>query len=352
MKKLLFLFIALSLFIFVSCSNQENDTEKKAGDHSQREDDIPVPHGQADIAEDPVFTYPLTGEETSEEITDRIIAVMVNNHPKARPQTGLSQADIVFEILAEGHITRLMALYQSSFPDRVGPVRSARPYYFNLADDYNAIYVYHGAANFIEDMIRNGAAEGLNGMYYDNDKELFERTSDRVAPHNSYTIMDGIFEKAVENDYLIETEYEPLPFSDEKEVEGDPASKVEFSYGSNSVKYVYDETEEHYFRYSDGAQTIEKENSNPVALENILILETTHQVIDNAGRREIDLESGGNALLLQRGKVQDVQWERIDGRIIPTIDGNAVPFLPGQTWINVIPTDPGINGVQLSNPLE
>lgn len=336
----------------VSCSNQEDDTQKDAEDRNQQATDTPETEGQADIQEEPVFTYPLTGEETTEEITDRIIAVMVNNHPKARPQTGLSQADIVFEILAEGHITRLMALYQSNFPDRVGPVRSARPYYFDLANDYNAIYVYHGAANFIEDRIQSGAVEGLNGMYYDNDKELFERTSDRVAPHNSYTIMDGIFENAVENGYLIETEYEPLPFNDEKEVEGDPAKEVEFSYGNNSVKYVYDETEEHYFRYSDGAQTIENENSNPVELENILILETTHKVIDNAGRREIDLASGGNALLLQRGKVQHVQWERIDGRIIPTLDGNPVPFLPGQTWINVIPTSPGMDGVKLPNAPE
>src|SRR5699024_9329825 len=75
------------------------------------------------------YFFPLTGLETSEPSTDRIVSVMVNNHPAARPQSGLSQADLVFEILAEGNITRLLAMFQSEKPDIVGPVRSARPYY-------------------------------------------------------------------------------------------------------------------------------------------------------------------------------------------------------------------------------
>src|SRR5699024_820043 len=69
---------------------------------------------------------PLTGIDGNENTDDRIVGVMVNNHPKARPQSGLSKADIVFEVLAEGKITRFLALFQSEKPDMVGPVRSAR----------------------------------------------------------------------------------------------------------------------------------------------------------------------------------------------------------------------------------
>src|SRR5699024_5807754 len=98
-------------------------------------------------------TYPLTGIHADDEVKERIVAVMVNNHKLARPQSGLSKADIVFEILAEGDITRFLALFQSDKPDVVGPVRSARDYYFKLAKQYDALYVYHGAANFVNDMI-------------------------------------------------------------------------------------------------------------------------------------------------------------------------------------------------------
>lgn len=342
MKKLLII-LSVLFVCMVSCS--KDDDTKNVDNHDQHTSKNTVEEKEA--PEKPASIYPFTGKETNEEITNRAITVMVNNHPKARPQTGLSKADIVFEILAEGNITRFMALFQSNIPDRVGPVRSARPYYFNLADDYNAIYVYHGAANFIEDMIQNGAAQGLNGMYHDNDKVLFERSNDRVAPHNSYTIFDGIYTNAEKQGYDLTADYQPLDFNAGKEVSGDAAEEIQLSYGNNSVKYVYDN--DHYIRYSDGVQTVEHSDQTPISLQNVLIIETAHKVVDSAGRREIDLDSGGNALLLQQGKVERVQWERNDGRIIPTKDGIPVPFIPGQTWINVIPNTPGIDGVKLTN---
>src|SRR5699024_4509176 len=96
----------------------------------------------------------------------------VNNHPKARPQSGLSQADVVFEILAEGSITRFLAIYQSEEPEVVGPVRSAREYYFDLANGYDAIYVYHGAANVADDMLQKRGVENIDGTSYDNDGHI------------------------------------------------------------------------------------------------------------------------------------------------------------------------------------
>ncbi|GAA0302480.1 hypothetical protein GGQ92_002912 [Gracilibacillus halotolerans] len=335
------IFLALILCILlIACSKEEEESTPK-----QKVDTDPI--AEEPVVEPEMFVYPYTGLETADEPTNRAISVMVNNHPKARPQTGLSQADIVFEILAEGNITRFLAIFHSDIPEKVGPVRSARPYYFNLANNYDALYVYHGAANFIEDMIQSGETDGLNGMYYDNDKVLFERSSDRVAPHNSYAIFDGIATRAEEKNYELEAVHEPLLFADE-EVTGESAVDVTLPYSNYQVRYEYDANKDAYHRFSDGAQTVEYTDSTPIELANVLILETNHQVIDNAGRREIDLTSGGEALLLQRGKVQNVQWEQIDGRIIPTKDGKPVPFIPGKTWVNVIPTSPGISGVSIS----
>ncbi|CQR47340.1 Putative lipoprotein YerB precursor [Paraliobacillus sp. PM-2] len=294
--------------------------------------------------------YPLTGERTDQSVDNRIVAVMVNNHYKARPQTGLSKADMVFEILAEGNITRFMALFQSEQPEEVGPVRSARPYYFNTADDYDALYVYHGAANFIEDMLAGGAADYINGAYYDDDGHLFERANFRVAPHNSYLQFDAVYDVAKQKGYNVTANYEALTFLDKEQIStinGNVATEVSFNYNATPVRYVYDEATESYLRYNGQEQTVELNTEEPIQLDNVFILETDHDVIDDAGRREVDLTSGGDAYLLQKGKIQKIQWENREGRIIPVKEGEPVGFVPGKTWINVIPNRPGLDGVNI-----
>jgi hypothetical protein len=340
MKKAI-LFILVILVVLVGCTN---DKEQKEAENTVKDGSFKN-------------IYPFTGVGTNEPIDNRMISVMVNNHPKARPQTGLSQADIVFEILAEGDITRLLALYHSDLPDVVGPVRSAREYYFELANGYNALYVYHGAADFVNDMIVNRGIDFLNGSIYDNDGHLFKRESFRKAPHNSYLQLGATYDVAKDKGYDITTEYDPLPFlsvDDMEALTGDEARHTEVVYsGSNSfanVQYEYNQDSGSYTRYSDGEKTVELHTEKPIEVENIFIVETSHQVIDDAGRRAIDLESGGNAYLLQKGFINQVNWENRNGRIIPMKDGKEVGFIPGQTWINVIPTNPGLEqAVKISN---
>ncbi|HHU20537.1 MAG TPA: DUF3048 domain-containing protein [Bacilli bacterium] len=340
-KKYLLVFILLILFI-AGCSNDE--PEKVSQDLAEKEVEEVV---EPEVIE-PEFIYPLTGEATDTASLNRIIGVMVNNHPAARPQSGLSQADIVFEILAEGQTTRFLAMFQSEAPELVGPVRSARPYYFNLANDFDALYVYHGAANFIEDMLRAGAADHLNGAYYDNDGHLFKRESFRKAPHNSYLIFDSVTEVAQGKEYEIEAEHRPFTFLTEEEfgeLTGEAVSELSLKYGQEDVTYRYDEVNETYSRFNGEEQTIELNDQTPIELSNVFIIETPHQVVDDAGRREVDLVSGGNAYLLQKGLIQRLEWQNIDGYLLPVKDGEVVPFVPGKTWVNVIPTTPGLAGV-------
>ena len=343
-KNIMLVLLSILLIGLVACSN---DSEETISEPEPETD--PVEEQEPEVEPELPNVYPLTGERTDQEVDNRMVAVMVNNHPKARPQTGLSQADVVIEILAEYNITRFMALFQSEQPDVVGPVRSARPYYFNTADDYGALYVYHGAAGFIEDMLRNGAADYLNGAYYDDDGNLFERADFRVAPHNSYLQFAAVAEIAEEKGYQVTADYEPLPFLGEEEIEdigGTAVSEISFNYTSTPVRYVYDPASEEYLRYNGEEQTVELDTEEAIQLANVFIVETHHAVIDDAGRREVDLESGGNAYLLQKGKLQKIQWANRDGRIIPIRDGEEVGLAPGKTWINVIPEDPGLSGVE------
>jgi len=292
--------------------------------------------------------YPLTGLYTNDPADNRIIGVMINNHSEARPQSGLSQADIVFEILAESNITRFLALFQSEVPEKIGPVRSAREYYFDLADGYDSLYVYHGAADFIDQKIVNEGISFLNGAQHDNDGQLFVRETFRQAPHNSYLLGSAVYDAAEDKGYNTAVSYQPLPFledSDMENIEGESASHVEIVYSEEPleiVEYSFDADSGKYQRYSDREQTLEYETSEPVEVSNVFIIETHHEVIDDQGRRAVDLESGGNAYLIQNGKAQYVAWKNDNGRIVPVKDGEPLGFIPGKTWVNVVPMSPSM----------
>lgn len=334
---------ALTMLFGCKKDEKEQGADNKGADSHTSQKDSPSAH-----------TYPFTGMESDGDIDHRPIAVMVNNHTTAHPHTGVVDADVVFEILAEGDITRFLALFHSDIPKEVGSVRSAREYYFELAQGYDALYVYHGAANFVNDMIVNRNIDHLNGAVYDNDQQLFKRDPARQAPHNSYVLLDEAYDVAEQKGYDITTNVASFDFTDETTLEGEDAKKVEVGYnGSNPshlVSFLYDEQSKTYARSEDGTETKDLTTDEPIEVENILIIETAHNVIDSEGRREIDLTSGGNGYLIQQGIAQTIEWENIDGQLIPTKDGQVVPFVQGKTWVNIIPTDPGIqSSVQIAD---
>lgn len=323
--------MAILLILLIGCSkSKENDQTKEE---------------EADLK----YTFPFTGIKTNEQVNQRPVAVMVNNHPQARPQTGLSKADIVFEILAEGDITRFLAIYQSEMPEVVGPVRSAREYYFELANGYDALYVYHGAIYFINDMIKDRGIDYIDGFYHDNDGRLFKRESFKKAPHNSYLQFDAVYDEAEAQGYDIIYKGKSLAFLDEQEGDGqaEAASHVEIAYSKSKsrglVEYMYDEQKDIYLRKEDQEDTVEMETKEPIQLNNIFIVEAHHQVIDDEGRRAIDLTAGGDAYLLQKGKMKRLKWENRDGKLVPIENGEPVGFVPGKTWVNVVPSQPGMD---------
>lgn len=335
MKQKIIFMLLVVLVLLAACSKEDEKAKDSESKGNGLEENA---NGQG--------ISPLTGITANGDTEDRVVGVMVNNHPAARPQSGLSKADIVFEILAEGKITRFLALFQSEKPDVVGPVRSAREYYFELANDYDALYVYHGAANFVDDMIADRGIEHLNGALHDNDGNLFKRESFRKAPHNSYLQFASVYNEAQSKGYDITRNYEPLPFLEKDEkITGDPANEVQIIYadnGQNTVTFDYDKENETYSRFNGQEQTVELDSEAPIQVANVFIVEADHEVIDKAGRRAVDLTSGGDAYLIQKGKIQHVQWENKQGRIVPVKDGQVTGFVPGKTWVNVVPSDPGM----------
>ncbi|MDQ0272930.1 DUF3048 domain-containing protein [Cytobacillus purgationiresistens] len=330
---------AITMLLVSGCSKSETDEDLKDEKSGAPE--------QAVDANEEGMPSPLTGLQDNREEPRRSFAVMINNHPNARPQSGLDKADIVYEMLAEGEVTRFLAIYESEQPQIVGPVRSARDYYIELAKAYDSIFIAHGNSPEAKKLLDQGYVDSLNGLYYDG--TLFERVSFRKAPHNSYITFDHIKEGALEKGYDMEIAPSPHLFLTKEEagqIDGQQATAVSIEYSTKNpffnVTYQYDESLEKYKRASNDELTVDNDSGDPVLLSNVFIIETPHQVVDGDGRRDIDLSSGGRGYLLQRGRMSEVNWINKEGRILPVIDGKEQGLVQGKTWINVVPADPGL----------
>ncbi|MEH7306728.1 DUF3048 domain-containing protein [Neobacillus drentensis] len=335
-------FMLVFLLLLSGCSNKEKVT-KPVKEEKPVTPEAPKPPAEKPV--DPYF-YPLTGVGSKESTDTRAVAVMINNHPKARPQSGLNKADLIYEILAEGDITRFLAVFQSEKPEKIGPVRSARDYYIFLAKGLNALYIAHGYSPEAKKLLNSNYIDNLNGMVYDG--TLFKRSKTRKAPHNSYITYENILKGAKQKKYSMAKGPAPFKFMTEEEsknIPGTAAKSVRITYskgGISNSRFDFDTATGKYKRFSGDEQTVDLDTKAPVLVDNIFIIEAKHQFIDSYGRREIDFESGGKAYLLQKGKVNQVEWKNKNGEIVPVKNGEEVPLVQGKTWINVVPTNPGL----------
>ena len=178
------LLLASLMLMLAGCqsNNEKNVDSSQEQSKETTEAAIEEEEQVATEVSEPMEQAPLTGEMVEEKVNARPVAVMVNNDIKARPQSGLHKADIVYEVLAEGDITRLLAIFHSEMPETVGPVRSSRAYFVDLAKGYDPLYVFHGWSPGAKEKIQAGEVDGINGLTYDG--TLFKRASFRKAPHN------------------------------------------------------------------------------------------------------------------------------------------------------------------------
>lgn len=336
MKKWL-VFILVCLLILAGCKDEEAvPPSEQQGTGSE---------GHSESLD---YKTPLSGQAIAVQSTDRPVVVTINNHPLARPQSGLEQADVVIELIAESSITRLLAVYQSELPQRIGPVRSARDYFIDLAKGYQAFYVAHGYSPEAKQMLDAGVIDHMNGMQYDG--TYFKRSSDRKAPHNSYTSGEAIEAAAKERGATLTLAASQMPsysFSEDAQV-GESATEVTIRYSNDANftnVYSYDETTERYTRSSGTTTTVDAESGNPLELSNVVVVEVPHRTIDDEGRQALDLESGGNAWLFRDGGMIQGTW-KLDNGLIRLYTGNQeMTYKPGQTWMSIIPTARGFQNM-------
>ncbi|MHA7967407.1 DUF3048 domain-containing protein [Paenibacillus sp. CAU 1782] len=298
------------------------------------------------------YAAPLTGIQRETEASERPIAVMINNFSAARPQSGLSNADIVWEVLAEGGITRLVAIFQSTdkLEETVGPIRSNRAYLIDIADSYGAVMAHAGGSPEAY-----GILQGQHKPYLDeitNAGSAFWRSKDRKAPHNLYSDLDKLRSAAEKKKYGNEEPLRSYPFAATAEqgtaiadAKAEEAKEINVSFllKSYNVGYTYDEATGLYLRDINGEPHIDLNNSEQLSAANLIVFETSHKTLDDVGRLAVDLKAGGPAYLFQGGKKIDIEWLRAsDGMVRFIKDGSEISLVPGKTYIHVVPSKPAL----------
>jgi len=300
---------------------------------------IPVP----EPAPAPAFKASLTGLPLEKEAVGRPIAVMINNMAKARPQSGLPHADMVWEVLAEGGITRLVAIFQSDeFKDPIGPIRSNRPYLIEIGDTFNAILAHAGASTDGYDILQHQGKAYLDEI--SNAGSFFWREKFRKAPHNLYSSIEKLRAGAAHKKYKDTVMIPTYPFSDVgATVGGMTATKVNihFLLKDYKVSYVFDDVKKLYLRSINDKPHTDLTTEEQLTAANLAVIGAKHRTYDDYGRLEIDLKSGGPAVLIQLGQAVECSWVRADdGAIRLMKDGRELPLVPGRTFYHIVPMTP------------
>lgn len=286
---------------------------------------------------------PISGIYTKEEnINKRPFAVMLDNQIKARPQAGLDGAEIVYEILAEGNITRYMAIFLANEPNLIGPVRSARPYFLDKAMEFDALYVHDGGSPQALKDIRNLKIGDISAQ--SRGKDTFWRKNHKKRPHNEYTSADAIRKAAKQSRYKENVDFDKYIFNNEdQKIDGDSLTYVKIPYSKTyKPNFKYNDEDGLYYRCINEKPHLDEVSKVQLTAKNIIVQKAITKVIDSEGRKEISLVGKGRGFFITKGEIREITWEKKSRRAITRFfyeEGEEIRLNPGVTWIEVIPSN-------------
>lgn len=280
-------------------------------------------------------------------VPQRLVAVMIDNHINAYPQTGLDKAVCVVEALVEAGITRYMSVYApgiSPHAEAIGPVRSTRDYFVQWARGFNAVFAHAGGSPTSLELLAD-VTEVADMDAETND--YFYRSTLREAPHNLYT--DSNLIQSFITAYGVAA-FNPAPqgflFKQDMPLEQRPDNQhltYYFIYADQSAGWVYDKETNGYLRLLRGLPHLDARSGEQLWFKNVVVMEVQETPIvgDTEGRIELGVVGEGRARLFADGVEREIRWYKPAAAeplrfYYPT--SQEVSFNPGPVWVAVIPT--------------
>lgn len=276
------------------------------------------------------------------------VGVMIENlaGEGVRPQSGLSRALVVYEVIVEGGITRFLAMFAGERPSRIGPVRSARPTFLEFASEYDAVYVHAGGSPEALAAIEGLGIKDVNALT--SDSRYFWRDTARFAPHNLYTSSE-MLGYALRDGGLggRPGDYESWDFRDEKpesqRPEGEKTVTLKFSTPGYDVEWKYDRGNNYYERTNGGELQRDAVNEEVITAKNIAV-----QIVPPAipagekGRVNFSVTGQGPAMVFREGEAVKGVWKKKERRSRTKFydeQGREVAMVRGNTWVEILPED-------------
>lgn len=350
--KVLSLMLALIFIVsaFSGCGGDKDNDEgtTKAPQNDVVENNEPV---------DTTIRNPLTGEAGYDEalLNNKPVVVVVENSPAARPQWGLTSSDMVFEMVAEGGISRMLLVYSdlSRLPAKIGPVRSARPYFVDITRGLGAAFIHFGGSIEAYNTLNSINISRMDGMA--NDGTYFKRDADRLAvtarEHTAYTTNELANDYFTKNnlDMNLDEKYTNLfSFNPEaQELSGGKCSEISFMFsGSYKYKYTYNKEDNLYYSQINGKDFADSDGnqqyfSNVIILYTDIYLDASQKAKYNEDRMFIEFD-GGKGVYVSNGTYEDITWEKgaaTDSFKFYGADGKELKLNIGKTYVGITDSD-------------
>lgn len=284
---------------------------------------------------------------SSDLATRHPLAVMIENHPDARPQAGLGEASVVYEAITEGGITRFMALFGHTVPEKVGPVRSARSVFIDFAEEYtpNSAYYAHVGGE-------SGALGKISGdkVYDLNQSSIGAKAFQRFAKagvateHTMYAFPAKLFQVAKDLGYKTESTFQSWKFKEDTSIENRPEAQtisIPFSSATYDVKYTYDKASNTYKRTMGGTEHKDANTGKVIAPKNVIVHFASYERLPGSTKdvQKVGVLGEGKAKIFLDGKVIDATWKKPSSpsRTIytDTATGKEVEFNRGQIYVEI-----------------
>ena len=289
--------------------------------------------------------WPLTGlQAPSADATKiRVVSVKIENHSAARPQSGLDRADVVYEVIAEGGITRFHALFQSQTPKVAGPVRSTRPPDLYIIQQFRSLLAHCGGPKSVRNILAKDRVK-YNDMDQFYNPASYYRVSNRSAPHNLYMDIAKLREMATsKRNYAATQTITGLEFTRSSKATTPTVRSVSVPVSQiNKVEWNYQEGTRLYARSLNGKPHTDAVSGKQLAARNVIVLwaKISPWPGDRKGVVDIKLTGSGKASVFIGGQRIDGTWEA--GTDAPPkfkdASGKPVKLDPGNTWIQALDT--------------